>query len=286
MGEKMMNRMIINEVEEMEVKEAFVEDVSSVEENNGIIEEECTSTQLVDNMDFDKEAVKHRSGQLIELMEFDPENKTIYRNELVELNIRLVPHVLKKYKPFGDDEFQAGCVGLIKAANSFKSSRGVPFANYACFCIERELHKMHEIKCGTFEYQMGYDLFSMDETLDLGEDKVNKHEQVADALAEETLEHLIQDYDMETFFERVIIPAVDAVATNNRGQKGKIDVEYWKELEVRYIAEMAREDSQKARMTLSWMAKELGASVQNVKVKHQRVMEVAKALCIKFEYYV
>lgn len=277
----MMNELIINEVEEMEMREVYLED-----EREDVVQDECESISVVESQDFNKEAVVHRTGQLIELMEFDPENKTIYRNELVELNIRLVPHVLKKYKPFGDDEFQAGCVGLIKAANSFKSNRGVKFANYACFCIERELHKMHEIRCGSFEYQMGYDLFSMDETMDLGEDKVNKHEQVADALAEETLEHLIQDYDMETFFARVIIPAVDAVASNNRGQQGKVDVEQWKELEVRYIAEMAREDSQKARMTLSWMAKELGVSVQNVKVKHQRVLEVAKALCIKFEYYV
>lgn len=268
-----MKEVMNQEVVEMEL-----------EMREDVIQEECVSVNVVEEQDFDKEAVKHRTGQLIELMEFDPDNAKIYRNELVELNIRLVPHVLKKYKPFGDDEFQAGCIGLIKAANSFKSSRGVPFANYACFCIERELHKMHATKCNTFEYQMGYDLVSMDETLDLGEDKVNKHEQIADALAEETLEHLIMDYDMESFFERVIIPAVDAVASNNRGQQGKVDIEAWKELETRYIAEMAREDSQKARMTLSWIAKELGISVQNAKVKHQRVLEVAKALCIKFEY--
>lgn len=258
--------------------------MKEIVEREEIVQDKCESVAVVDQMDFDKEAAKHRTNQLIELMEFDPENATIYRNELVELNIRLVPHVLKKYKPFGDDEFQAGCVGLIKAANSYKSQRGVPFANYACFCIERELHKMHEVKCRTFEYQMGYDLFSIDETFDTGEDKVNKHEQIADALAEETLSNLIMDYDMVTLFERVITPAVEAVASNNRGQQGKVDVDKWKELETRYIAEMAREDSQKARMTLSWIAGELGISVQNAKVKHQRVLEVAKALCIKFEY--
>lgn len=267
----------------LELSNEVIEEVNAREE---IVQEECESVGVVDNMDFDKEAVKHRTSQLIELMEFDPENVTIYRNELVELNIRLVPHVLKKYKPFGDDEFQAGCVGLIKAASSFKSQRGVPFANYACFCIERELHKMHEVKCRSFEYQMGYDLFSIDETFDTGEDKVNKHEQIADSLAEETLANLIMDYDMVTLFERVIEPAVEAVASNNRGQQSKVDITKWKELETRYIAEMAREDSQKARMTLSWIAKELGISVQNAKVKHQRVMEVAKALCVKFEYTV
>ena len=78
-----MKEVMNQEVVEMEL-----------EMREDVIQEECVSVNVVEEQDFDKEAVKHRTGQLIELMEFDPDNAKIYRNELVELNIRLVPHVL------------------------------------------------------------------------------------------------------------------------------------------------------------------------------------------------
>lgn len=245
---------------------------------------EVTET-LVAKGTFDKAWTVKRTEQLIELMHFDPENARIYRNELVEINIRLVPHVIKKYRPYGDDEFQVGCIGLLKAADKYEPQKKVPFSSFACFCIEREIHTLKRAKDASFEGQMAYDLFSIDETVDLGEDKVNKHEQIADRLAEEQLHDLIGEHDLAGFFDTVIEPAITAVKSYSRGQKTTTDLEAWAELEMRYMMEMAREDSQKARITFTFMAQELGTSVQRVRGRHQRVLEVAQALCRKYGYH-
>ena len=47
--------------------------------------------------------------------------------------------MLKKYRPYSDDNFQNGCLGLIQAAESYQPIKGVPFHNFACFCIERSI---------------------------------------------------------------------------------------------------------------------------------------------------
>ena len=56
------------------------------------------------------------------------------RNELVEKNIGLVHACANKFRGKGaeyDDLFQAGCVGIIKAAENFDPERGFSFSTYA-----------------------------------------------------------------------------------------------------------------------------------------------------------
>ena len=77
----------------------------------------------------------------------------LVRNQIVELNLRLVPHVLKKYKPYTDDQMQIGYIGLIVAADTYNVDRNVPFASYACFCIERHLQMEYKKKMEMFEEQ-------------------------------------------------------------------------------------------------------------------------------------
>ncbi|MFT8313536.1 MAG: RNA polymerase sporulation sigma factor SigK [Clostridium sp.] len=75
---------------------------------------------------------------LTKLQEGDPLAKDI----LVERNLRLVAHIVKKYSYSGkdsDDLISIGTIGLIKAIDSYNSSKGTRLATYAARCIENEI---------------------------------------------------------------------------------------------------------------------------------------------------
>ena len=64
------------------------------------------------------------------------------RNQLIEHNLRLVAHVVKKYYTQNgdqDDLISIGTIGLIKAVASFNQSKGTRLATYAARCIENEI---------------------------------------------------------------------------------------------------------------------------------------------------
>ena len=64
------------------------------------------------------------------------------KNELIEHNLRLVAHIIKKYyASYRDQEdlISIGTIGLIKAVSSFNSSKGTKFATYASRCIENAI---------------------------------------------------------------------------------------------------------------------------------------------------
>lgn len=64
------------------------------------------------------------------------------RNILIERNLRLVAHVVKKYSQSecdNDDLISIGTIGLIKAISSFKPDKGVRLATYAAKCIDNEI---------------------------------------------------------------------------------------------------------------------------------------------------
>ena len=233
----------------------------------------------------DMNEVVVRNKQLFEILEMTREDRVSYSaclNEIIENNMRLVSHVLKKYRPFGEDEFQTGCVGLIKAAQTFDPNRGVPFASYACFCIERELHMVHRKVRETFEYQCGSNLSSLDElmSIDFG-DEISKHETIADSLSEDMFNQIMLDFDLNSIFTEIILPAIDEIAGKTRGQDTAVDFEVWRRLELRYLLELAEVDSQKSRVTLSAIAKELGVSIQNIRMRHLRVVEIIRLRCVE-----
>lgn len=63
------------------------------------------------------------------------------RNVLVEHNLRLVAHIVKKYyqNDDTDDLISIGSVGLIKGINTYRPDKGVRLATYASRCIENEI---------------------------------------------------------------------------------------------------------------------------------------------------
>ena len=64
------------------------------------------------------------------------------RNTLVEYNLRLVAHIVKKYQAAErntEDLISIGTIGLIKAVNTYDIDKGNRLATYASRCIENEL---------------------------------------------------------------------------------------------------------------------------------------------------
>ena len=64
------------------------------------------------------------------------------RNKLIEHNLRLVAHIVKKYYTAAkdqDDLISVGTIGLIKAIDSFDVSNGARFATYAGKCLQNEI---------------------------------------------------------------------------------------------------------------------------------------------------
>ena len=64
------------------------------------------------------------------------------RNKLVEHNLRLVSHIMKKYYAQTDDMddlLSIGTVGLIKGVDSYRADKGVKLSTYCSRCVENEV---------------------------------------------------------------------------------------------------------------------------------------------------
>ena len=64
------------------------------------------------------------------------------KNILIERNLRLVAHVVKKYQGSDedlDDLISIGTIGLIKAVSTFDTKKSARLSTYAARCIENEL---------------------------------------------------------------------------------------------------------------------------------------------------
>ncbi len=93
----------------------------------------------VDNhSSFPKPLNKDEENTLVEKMtKGDTEAKT----RLIEHNMRLVAHIVKKYSSTAeaDDLISAGSIGLIKGINSYNLQKGASLSTYAARCIENEI---------------------------------------------------------------------------------------------------------------------------------------------------
>lgn len=91
------------------------------------------------NNSFAQPLPKDEEANCIEQMEAgDP----YAREQLIEHNLRLVAHIVKKYdikKEQTEDLISIGTIGLIKAVDSFKSEKGHKLTTYASRCIENEI---------------------------------------------------------------------------------------------------------------------------------------------------
>ncbi len=64
------------------------------------------------------------------------------RQKLIEHNLRLVAHIIKKYYASQNDQedlISIGTIGLIKAIDTFDPRKGIRLSSYASRCIENEI---------------------------------------------------------------------------------------------------------------------------------------------------
>ena len=76
------------------------------------------------------------------LKDGETEQKKEARQILIERNLRLVAHIVKKYQSVGEDAedlISIGTIGLIKAINTFNPEKNIKLATYASRCIENEI---------------------------------------------------------------------------------------------------------------------------------------------------
>ena len=120
--------------------------------------------------------------------------------------MRLVAHIIKKYQNSGEeteDLISIGCIGLIKAIDSFDVKRG-RLATYACKCIENELLMMLRGKKKTSKE---VSLFEP-----IGHDKEGNEIQLMDIIEQQQFD-IIEDMDRK---EKVIrlSDCIDSCLTN------------------------------------------------------------------------
>ena len=88
------------------------------------------------NKTFPEPLSKHEEETLIKKMNSNDKNA---REKLIEHNLRLVAHIVKKYdngKGDIDDLISIGTIGLIKGIDTFSNKNGAKLTTYAARCIE------------------------------------------------------------------------------------------------------------------------------------------------------
>lgn len=94
---------------------------------------------VVNSSSFPKPLTAAQEQELLAAM---AAGDTIARQQLIEHNLRLVAHIIKKYYAGTreqDDLISIGTIGLIKAVDTFDRSKGPRLATYASRCIENEI---------------------------------------------------------------------------------------------------------------------------------------------------
>ena len=83
------------------------------------------------------------------------------RNILIERNLRLVAHIMKKYYAQTADQedlISIGTIGLIKGITTFDTSKGARLATYAARCVENAILTPTTLRVGTLPPKASNDL--------------------------------------------------------------------------------------------------------------------------------
>lgn len=104
-----------------------------------MIREMFVFVSYVKNNAFPQPLSPDEERKYLELME---QGDAHARNLLIEHNLRLVAHIVKKFENTGEDAedlISIGTIGLIKAIESYSQGKGTKLATYAARCIENEI---------------------------------------------------------------------------------------------------------------------------------------------------
>ena len=120
------------------------------------------------------------------------------RNKLIEHNLRLVAHLVKKYdtKEETEDLISIGTIGLIKGIDSFDVDKGLKLTTYISKCIENEILM-------TLRKQKNQPVVSLDDAI--GQDKdgnlIRLFEVIQDTDQVNVIEHMTKQRQKEILYE-------------------------------------------------------------------------------------
>ncbi len=104
-----------------------------------VLKELVTFVSYVKNNAFPQPLPPDEEKKYLDLLE---QGNPEARNILIEHNLRLVAHIVKKFENTGEDSedlISIGTIGLIKAIESYSQGKGTKLATYAARCIENEI---------------------------------------------------------------------------------------------------------------------------------------------------
>ena len=104
-----------------------------------LLKELTALVSYVNNNSFPKPLAREEEKVYLQKMQ---EGDPLARRTLIERNLRLVAHMIKKFEQTGEDQedlISIGTIGLIKAINTFDYQKGTRLATYAARCIENEI---------------------------------------------------------------------------------------------------------------------------------------------------
>lgn len=176
------------------------------------------------------------------------------RRELIEHNLRLVAHVIKKYHHSGedlDDLISIGTIGLIKGIDSFDPDKGVRLATYCARCIDNEVLMQLRSRKKTSKELSLYDPIGVDREgneislIDvLGTDGDVVAEQVEVGVMMEWVRNFVKDLTPK---ERLVlelrfgIRGHDRLTQRDIAQKLRISRSYVSRIEKRAVRKILRE---------------------------------------------
>ena len=118
------------------------------------------------------------------------------RSKIIEHNMRLVSHIIRKYYSsyqYPDDLLSIGSMGLIKAVDTFRAEKGTRFATYGAKCIQNEILMF-------FRSQKKINLeVSVNDTIDI--DRDGNPLTYLDIIS--VPETIAEDIDMKTHIDRI-----------------------------------------------------------------------------------
>lgn len=94
---------------------------------------------IEDNQSFPPPLSRSEESELFEKMQ---NGDSRARDKIIEHNLRLVSHIIRKYYAsyeYPDELLSIGSLGLIKAVDSFKPGFGTRFATYGAKCVQNEI---------------------------------------------------------------------------------------------------------------------------------------------------